>query len=34
MDRPYQESIEGNEFIHALKGRCFWVIYIKFLSYK
>ena len=23
MDRPYQESIEGNEFIHALKGRCF-----------
>ena len=23
MDRPYQESIEGNEFIHAIRGRCF-----------
>ena len=22
MDRPYQESIEGNEFIHVIKGRC------------
>ena len=23
MDRPYQESIEGNEFIRAIRGRCF-----------